>query len=69
MVLAFGLLITNLEPDKSSTKSKVEPYKYGYDIESNNTEKLSKSTTSSSKAISESNLNPVSYTHLPSPRD
>ena len=58
MVLAFGLLITNLEPDKSSTKSKVEPYKYGYHIESNNTEKLSKSTTSSSKAISESNLNP-----------
>ena len=57
-VLAFGLLITNLEPDKSSTKSKVEPYKYGYDIESNNTEKFSKSTTSSSKAPSESNLNP-----------
>ena len=58
VVLAFGLSITNFDPDKSSTKSRVEPNIYGYDIESNKIEKLSNLITSSSNAISSSNLNP-----------
>ena len=41
VVFAFGLLIINLDPERSSTKSRVEPNKYGYEfIEKSKNSKL-----------------------------